>query len=69
MSEELEFNSLTYDEQHLIRKLRNPDFIKLRTIAAKYERNADFYMQDREAYNDASSKGWLNEICQHMVKK
>ena len=39
-----------------------------RKEAAKYATRSDFMRQSGSAYNSSLSNGWLDEICQHMVK-
>lgn len=40
---------------------------QVRERARRYETRGEFTKQDRSAYYRAYSKGWLDEVCEHMV--
>jgi hypothetical protein len=48
---------------------RDLTFEYVKNVARRYNTRHEFYLKDPSAYSAAIKNKWLNDICQHMIKK
>jgi len=45
------------------------NFENCKKEAFNYDNKKDFFIKSKSAYNSAFKKGWVDDICSHMIKK